>query len=228
MKLYKWPFFVLVAVVAVSLAGSGLLAQVPNKAPKRIYDPTAEHFGYVPPPVDVSHIQPSQQLMMALQPPASWDWRFSGVTSVKNQNPYGTCWAFAAIGDLESKVLISESFGPDYSELNVVACNAQGTTCNSGGNAYISTNYLALLGSVDEACDPYPGGCPNPTCINPACTFLKQVTEWKLVANNVTAIKNAVMTYGPVYTSFYASFPGFSTYDGTYCLTYTGVEDPNH
>ena len=184
----------------------------------------------VPPPQDLSYIQPFQDGRgMLLAPAASWDWRaMSGVTPVKNQNPYGTCWAFAAVGDFESKVLISESVVNDYSELNIQACNPTSNDCNAGGNAWMSTNYLSVLGSVDETCDTYPGGCPTPTCVNPACTYFKQVTEWRVIPNDVASIKAAVQTYGPVYTSMYASFPGFSTYDGNGCLSYTGPEDPNH
>ncbi|UCF05496.1 MAG: hypothetical protein JSV33_00220, partial [bacterium] len=230
MKYSKMPLFFLAAVMIISLTAGVVYGQVPRKAPKNIYTPPEENYGFIPPPMDLSHIQPvSPHYLTTLQPPATWDWRaLGGVTSVKNQNPYGTCWAFCALGDLESKVLINDSYGPDYSELNIVACNAQGTTCNSGGNTYITTNYLALLGSVDETCDPYPGGCPNPTCINPACSFLKRVAEWRLIADDVTTIKNAVMTHGPVTTSMDADIPGFSTYDGSYCITYTGPVELNH
>jgi len=222
----------LLLILAVTLAvavSSDAFAQRPTAAPKKYSaipsGPT--EFGYVPPPHDLSHIRPVPGMLMA--PAASWDWRtMSGVTPVKNQNPFGTCWAFGALGDLESKVLLNESVVYDYSELNIQACNVYSSDCNAGGNAWISTNYLALLGSVDETCDPYPGGCPTPTCINPSCTYLKQVTEWKVIANDVDAIKAAVQTYGPVYTSMYASFAGFNTYDGTGCLSYGGSEETNH
>jgi len=41
-------------------------------------------------------------------------------------------------------------------------------------------------------------------------------------------LKGYIYDQGPVYTSMYASFPGFSTYDGSYTLYYTGTEWPNH
>ncbi|MCD6379464.1 hypothetical protein J7M07_03350, partial [bacterium] len=227
MRLKRSIFLLAVLVFAIFTMGNAY-AQEPIVAPKKVYKAPEENFGYFPPPVDLSHLIPTRPLLGATA--SSWDWRTNGgVTSVKNQSPYGTCWAFAACGDLESKVLINESFTADYSELNIQACNP--TTyhnCDVGGNAWISNNYFSLLGSVNETCDPYPGGCPNPTCINPACDFFKQVREWKLIPNDVTAIKNAVQTYGPVYTSMYASFPAFGSYDGTFCLTYTGTETTNH
>ncbi|HUV35555.1 MAG TPA: C1 family peptidase, partial [Patescibacteria group bacterium] len=223
------PFLnIICALSAVVLLSGAIAAQGLVKAPKPVYDRPVENFGVQPPPMDLSHLRAAPFLQGALQP-ASWDWRaLGGVTSVKNQNPYGTCWAFGSIGDLESKVLITESYAPDYSELNAVACNYHGTDCNSGGwSAYI-INYWTIVGSVDEPCNPYPGDCPAPTCINPACTFDKTVTEWREIPNDVAAIKNAVMTYGPVWTCLYASFPGFGSYNGTYCVTYFGMEEINH
>ncbi len=226
----KWSILVLAALIAALFVAGHGYAEKPLKAPKPEYVAPSESFGLLPPPVDMKGLRPyTKSLLGQMAPPASWDWRtMSGVTPVKNQNPYGTCWAFATIGDLESKRLIRESATYDLSEVNIVACNAVGTTCNSGGNAWISTNYLTLLGSVHESCNPYPGGCPYPACVNPACAYNDRVTEWRVIANDVTAIKNAIMTYGPVYTGIYASFPGFSTYNGTSCLVYTGTEAQNH
>jgi C1A family cysteine protease len=230
MQSSRWFVFVIVAAIGSSFVAGDLLAQRPLKAPKPVYVSPPENYGYMPPPVDMKGLRPyAKSLLGQMAPPASWDWRtMNGVTSVKNQNPYGTCWAFATLGDLESKALIRESVIHDFSEVNIVACNPVGTTCNSGGNSWISTNYLTLLGTVNETCNTYPGGCPSPICVNPACGYYDRVTEWRIIANDVTAIKNAIMTYGPVYTGIYASFPGFNNYNGSGCLTYTGAEAQNH
>ena len=51
--------------------------------------------------------------------PATYDLRTLGrVTSVKDQNPYGTCWSFASLGSLESCLLPGETW--DFSEDNMV------------------------------------------------------------------------------------------------------------
>jgi C1A family cysteine protease len=229
MKVFRCIVLAITAITVLSSTAGNVHAQRLKKAPKPDYVSPAENFGYLPPPVDVKGLRPSPLLLGRMAPPPSWDWRaLGGVTSVKNQNPYGTCWAFAGIGDIESKVLIQESATNDYSEVNIVACNPTGTTCNSGGNAWMVTNYLSLLGTVTESCNTYPDGCPSPSCINPACPYLKMVTEWRLIPDDVTAIKNAIMTYGPVYSGMYASFPGFSTYNGSTCLQYSGTQDQNH
>ena len=86
MKFHKWPLLILIAAVALlAVAGNGY-AQALRPAPKKIYTPPAENFGYQPHPTDMSHIQPSQQMLMAPMQPATWDWRtMSGTSSVKNQ-----------------------------------------------------------------------------------------------------------------------------------------------
>jgi len=235
MKLPRKLFIAITFLLGAFFLASSLplYAQVGKKALPRRYIAPAVNYGFVPPSIDFSYLKPSPALKEALLP-VHFDWRESGkVSSVKNQNPYGTCWAFASIGDLESKVLINESTEYDYSEFNIVACNPQGNDCNSGGNAWVSTNYLTQLGSVDESCDPYPGDCAtnptNPTCNNPSCTFLKQVTGWLVITNDpgdVTTIKNAIYWYGPVYTAMYAGFSAFQDYDGNGCLSYAGSEEP--
>jgi len=237
MELERRLFISAVSMAFFLLLTASLTAQVPGPAPVSEYVSPPVNYGFVPPPMDLSYLEaPSHEALKGMLLPAKFDWRVIGkISSVKDQNPYGTCWAFAAIANLESRVLIDERTEYDYSEFNIVACNPQGKNCNSGGNAWISTNYLSLLGSVYESCDPYPGDCAtnptNPTCKNPSCTFRKRVTEWLLIANSasaVDAIKNAILNFGPVYTTMYAGFSSFQNYDGSYCLTYSGDDDPNH
>ncbi|MBN2185803.1 MAG: hypothetical protein JW746_10815, partial [Candidatus Krumholzibacteriota bacterium] len=228
MKSRLLSIFLLVFTLVVMTSGE-LIAQTLKVAPK---NPDAlsggdPQFGLIPPPMDLSHIIARPGMDQAAA--STWDWRaLGGVTSVKNQNPYGTCWCFGCLGNFEASVLINDSVVNDYSEMNIQGCNIFSQNCFTGGNAWIAVNYLALNGTVDEACDPYPGDCPNSSCINYACAFDKQVTEWRLIPNDVASIKAAVQTWGPCYTSMYASFPAFSTYDGTYCMSYTGTEGTNH
>ncbi|MDD8014525.1 MAG: C1 family peptidase [Acidobacteriota bacterium] len=215
---------ILSSQTAVISAGAG---GAPQRGPVNpiFLHPPVENYGLLPHPIDLSHLQPTRALRV-LALPAFWDWRLNnGVTSVKNQSTCGSCWAFAAVGDLESKVLIQSGIAYDFSEENLKECNYWGHNCG-GGNAWSAANHFSGAATVLEACDPYhpykTGNC------NPACTEYKQITGWRLLPDDVASIKNAVYQHGPCYTTMYASFPGFSSYDGSYCLYYAGTESPNH
>ena len=121
---------------------------------------TGNSFGLVPSTIDLSHLKGKEAANVALTYDPSYDLRTIGkVTSVKNQNPYGTCWAFATFGSLESYLLPAQT--PNFSEYNMVM-NSQFTRddpMNDGGSYTMSTAYLARWGGpVNEVDDPYPGG----------------------------------------------------------------------
>jgi len=198
----------------------------PRMAPPNpeIFNPAIQNFGYIPHPVDLSHLQPSAMVMGAL--PAAWDWRsYNGVTSVKNQASCGSCWAFASLGAFESRILIQSGIAYDLSEENLKECNYLSYGCG-GGNAFIATNYFTRQGTALESCDPYHAW--DTDICNTTCAKIKQVTDWRLVANDLNSIKAAVYSHEPVYTTMYASFTGFNSYDGSTVLYYTGIESPNH
>ena len=76
---------------------------------------------------------------------------------MKAQRPYGTCWAFATFGSLESCLLPGEL--RDLSEDNI-ALNAgfdtDGRPYDHGGNFNMSAAYLIRWGGpIDESDDPY-------------------------------------------------------------------------
>ena len=73
--------------------------------------PDGRRLGERPGPQDVPLARGTQAQGVRLRGtlPASYDLRALGrVTSVKDQNPYGTCWSFAACGSLESCLLPGE------------------------------------------------------------------------------------------------------------------------
>jgi C1A family cysteine protease len=152
------------------------------------------------------------------QPPAYDAMALGYVTPVRDQGPCGSCWIFGAIAEFESDVLINESVSNvtlNFSEQEVGDCNIWSRFCN-GGNAYMTTNYFTKKGSSDEACHPY-AATPQ-TCQN--CPILKNADNWREITDSygnelyhVNTIKNAILNYGPVYTTINASGPSFSLYD---------------
>ncbi len=189
--------------------------------------------GYIPPDIDLSHIAvPMAGDILAL--PSRFDWREAGkVTPVKNQGACGSCYAFAAIAALESRVLIVEDSTFDFSENNVKECEWYESSCD-GGNNWLVANYLTTAGSVLESCDPY---VPGDVECTQGCPYRHTLLDWGAisgeVAPSVEVLKSYIETYGPVYTTMYVGSGDawraeFSAYDGSYTLYREGYAVPNH
>ena len=161
------------------------------------------------------------------QPPTYDAMALGYVTPVKDQAGCGSCWIFGATANFESKVAIGETSLLDFSEQEVGDCNIWGRFCN-GGNAYMTTNYFSKKGAANELCHPYVAA-PQ-TCYN--CPSLKNADNWRIITGSngesqIDTIKNAILNYGPVYATIYASDAGFSAYDsGVY--EYWGTESTDH
>ncbi len=115
--------------------------------------------GHVPPEF-ASWTLPEDDGMKRGSFPSSYDLRDEGrVPPVRNQNPYGVCWAFAGVGCMEGSYLTKYPYSSiEYSVFNVVRfCNGiRGKTLNSGGNYLCSAAYYSMLqGPVYEKEDPY-------------------------------------------------------------------------
>jgi len=215
-------------------------------------EPLPPGTGFRPPELDLSHLtgqrMPEEFLVQlpgrdgeepkARVLPDSWDWRTTGkVTSVKNQGACGSCYAFASIGNIESKMLIDGVAtlpDPNYSENNAKECNWRelndyqwppGNPWGScdGGNYKMLASLFSQKGVVLESCDPY---VPADVACNDACPYQKTLLDWRIISGNVVpdtdVLKSYIQTYGPVYVSMYAdSSEGFdSLYDGSYTFDY--------
>ncbi len=183
----------------------GLLLAAPLSAAPWTPAKVPQPGGHRPAPRDLRYLKgvaavPQSTVFKAY--PASYDLRALGrVTPVKDQGAFGTCWAFASAGSLESGLLAADPTVWDFSEDHMVWYTgfANADKYNSGGNSFMAMAYLARLdGPVLESEDPYADG------IHPGgLTARRHLTKVVFVPPRADPtdngqIKAAVMTYGAV------------------------------
>ncbi|MGI6054903.1 MAG: lectin like domain-containing protein [Clostridium sp.] len=161
--------------------------------------------------------------------PSSYDYRKEGrAPQVKNQGSLGTCWAFASVMALESRLLPEREvrFSEDHMSLR----NSFRLDQNAGGEYTMSMAYLlAWQGPVLEESDPYGDGY-SPPGLSPVC----HVQEIQVLPEkDYEAIKQAVYLSGGVQSSLYTTMAAgeedgsfYNRKTGAYC--YTGTAKPNH
>jgi len=97
----------------------------------------------------------------AISAPAKFDWRnhAGAVTPVYNQGNCGSCWAFSATENHESRWgLQHKTNAPNLSVQQILDCDAPATYGCNGGWPYQAWEYIQSQGGQDRLnCYPYDG-----------------------------------------------------------------------
>lgn len=143
--------------------------------------------------------------------PSSYDLRNYGyVTSVKNQGNGGNCWAFAAIGALESCIIKATGNSYDLSENNMknimTLYSDYGWVMNpnDGGYDKMGVGYLtSWLGPINESDDEYNARSSLSKIFDSILHIQNIITLNRGDYLDNDEIKKAIMEYGAVATSIY-------------------------
>ena len=141
--------------------------------------------------------------------PPSFDWRDQdALTPVRNQGGCGSCWAFGAIGAMESAVKRFTGVDEDLSEQWLINCTTAGGC--GGGLFDDAADYLMCGGRPDPCGDSgaamevdMPYTASDEYCACPV-EHLYCLDEYGDVVENVSAIKQAIYDYGPVTTGVHS------------------------
>ena len=142
-------------------------------------DPDASAPGLLP-PLPRSDLPPS---------PQNFDWRNYGVvTPVKHQGNCGSCWAFSALGALESASLLA-GIPVLLSEQQLLDCSKENYAC-LGGLMRTAYSYIFTNGGVCASSSyPYTGD-NNGTCA--VCTRVARIRGFRRIANTEAALYDAI------------------------------------
>ncbi|MBP6872815.1 MAG: T9SS type A sorting domain-containing protein [Bacteroidales bacterium] len=127
------------------------------------------------------------------------------LTSVKNQNPHGTCWAFCAVGLTEAiaNLYANEHLDFDLAERELIECDE--LDCDGGNNIEALLN-IKEHGIINETCFPYDlmdcgdMACSD-TCTQPTVN-VKITDTLSIFDDNHDSVRLALIQHGPLTIGF--------------------------
>ena len=166
---------------------------------------------------------------------------------IRNQNPYGTCWAHAAIGAVEADLIAGGQASPssiDLSELHLIyfckhtytdpkGLNTEdwiseeyGRDFMRGGNGEEASLTMAnMVGPVNEASAPYrlaESYAPSGTDAK-SMNAAQMVGAYRINPADRDAIKEAILTHGSVTASMAAVDSYYSATHNSFCYLRGGT-----
>jgi len=128
-----------------------------------------------------------------------WSTDKSVVNPVKDQGQCGSCWAFSAVGTVESAYALAAGKLGSYAEQQLVDCSTNGGSegCNGGFNQY-GISYIGSTGIAAESSYPYKAvdGTCRASSVSKALAK-GAVAGYKSVGKNNAALQSAI-TSGPI------------------------------
>ena len=142
------------------------------------------------------------------------DWRDKGdVVQVKDQGQNGSCWAFSAVGSIESASAIKTGKLISLSEQQLIDCTRKfGKMSCNGSSVDQAFIYVIQAGGI-EAEDAYPYEVDGKICMfNASMVAVKVCGFSDIKSKDEAALQHAVANIGPVSVTIDASHSSFMFY----------------
>ena len=135
--------------------------------------------------------------LKGVNPPENFDWEYDrGIkTKIKAQKDCGACYAFAAVGVIESQYLIKYGENISFSEQQIIDCDYSNDHCD-GGNMKKAFTYLQSDGLMKE--DDYPFKNKAGECKYDENKSLTKIKQFSFVPKDEEEMKKALYKYGPL------------------------------
>ena len=148
------------------------------------------------------------------------DWRTKGcVVHIKDQGQCGSCWAFSAVGAIESAYCIKTGKLVELSEQQLVDCSSKegNMGCNGGLMDYAFKYVEDAGGIVSESSYPYQAGA-FPCKFNSSGVIVKVCGFVDVKSGDEDTLEQIVANVGPVAVAIDAAHSSFQLYrrGGTY------------
>lgn len=169
----------------------------------KFFDLTPSEFARNYLTLEISHLRRLKSQAKSLKPtyksgpaPEAHDWRdHNAVSPVKNQGMCGSCWAFSAIGNIESQYALKTGNIVQFSEQQLVDCDKVDQGCN-GGLMEDAFKHLQSTGVMTEQSYPYSG--KDGQCNFDASQVKAQVTGYHYASSqDENQIKQLLFENGP-------------------------------